>query len=347
MGFSFRKDKKNEKLIKKAIESASSQQIDDEALEWVMILTSGNSNPKKIAACQKWRKQSSYHEYAFQQARKLWLTLGQSDSLRPELFIELQPSTHFPLNSNSPFSIPQFLLWRRFFPNPKFLLPSLCLFLVFFISSLYFLQPHYDYETDYGQIQNYQLSDGSKITLNTNSGIKVNFSTTHREVLLEKGEAFIQVSQSDIPFIVRAGDNVINALDSAFSIAKDDQKIRVTVADGHLDILQPSSKKLSVHSGQQVVFDRYQIKLNAIDINQELSWRKGLLIFSNDSLYKIINTVREYDDRKWVVYINNKTQNRLFSTTINIHNIDEWVNGLSQITSLKVKDFGSFLVIYN
>ncbi|MCF0263857.1 FecR domain-containing protein [Acinetobacter guillouiae] len=347
MGFSFRKDKKNEKLIEKAVEISSSQQIDDEALEWVLVLTSGESNKKKIVACQKWRKQSSRHEYAFQQARKLWLTLGQSESLSPDLFIELQPSVHYPLKSNSPFAIPHFLLWHYIFPNPKFVLPSIFLILVLFVSSIYFLQPQYDYETDYGQIQNFQLSDGSRITLNTNSGIKVNFSSTHREVSLEKGEAFIQVSQSNIPFIVKTGDNVINAFSSAFSVAKNDQNTKVTVSDGHLDILLPSSNRISVYTGQQAIFNRYQIKLNEVNINQQLSWRKGVLIFSNDSLYKIINTVREYDDRKWVVYINNKNQNKLYSTTINIHNIDQWINGLSQMTSLKVKDFGSFLVIYN
>ena len=347
MGFSFRKDKKNEKLIEKVVEISSSQQIDDEALEWVIVLTSGESNKKKIVACQKWRKQSSRHEYAFQQARKLWLTLGQSESLIPDLFIELQPSTHYPPQSNSPFAIPHFLLWRYISLNPRFVFPSIFLILAVFISSIYALQPKYDYETDYGQIQDFQLSDGSKITLNTNSGIKVNFSSTHREVLLEKGEAFIQVSQSNIPFIVKTGDNVISALSSAFSVEKNDKNTKVTVSNGHLDILQPATNKISVHTGQQAIFNRYQIKISTVNINQHLSWRNGILIFSNDSLYKIINTAREYDDRKWVVYINNKNQNKLYTTTINIHDIDQWVNGLSQMTSLKVKDFGSFLLIYN
>ncbi|KAF1024522.1 MAG: Protein FecR [Acinetobacter bereziniae] len=349
MGFNFRKDNKNEKITEVSVQSTSFSKIDDEALEWVLALTSGNCSTKKIAACKKWRQQSNQHEYAFQQARKLWLTLGSSDSLTTDLFLELQTSVPSPFTatSPSPFSVPHFLFWHHRYQNPKRILPLLFFILGVFISSIYLLMPKYDFETDYGQIQNFQLSDGSKITLNTNTGIKVNFSSTHREVLMEKGEAYIQVSHSNIPFIVKAGDNVISALDSAFSVAKNDKTIKVTVSNGQLDISKPSSDRISLFRGQQALLNKYQIKLSEVNVNQQLAWTKGILIFSNESLYKIINTVREYYDRKWLVYINNKNQNKLFNTTVNIHEIDEWVNGLSKIDNLKTKDIGPFLLVYN
>ncbi|KAF1025248.1 MAG: Protein FecR [Acinetobacter bereziniae] len=347
MGFNFRKDNKNEKITESSVQSISFSKIDDEALEWVLALTSGDCSTKKIAACKKWRQQSNQREYAFQQARKLWLTLGSSDSLTTDLFLELQRSAPSPFSSTSPFSVPHFLFWHHSYQNPKRILPLLFFILAVFISSIYLLMPKYDFETDYGQIQNFQLSDGSKITLNTNTGIKVNLSSNYREILMEKGEAYIQISQSNIPFIVKAGDNVITALDSAFSVAKNDKTIKVTVSNGQLDISPSSSDKISLYTGQQALLNKYQIKLTEVNISDQLSWTKGILIFSNEFLYKIINTVREYDDRKWLVYINNKNQNKLFSTTINIREIDQWVNGLSEIDNLKIRDIGPFLVIYN
>ncbi|MFC1397951.1 FecR family protein [Acinetobacter lactucae] len=345
MGFNSHKDRKNENFLDKSI--GTSQQIDDEALEWIMILTSGESNTKVILDCQKWRKQSSQHEQAFQNARSLWLSLSQSDQLSPNLYPEFQLIENNRFKSISPFSIPQLLIWQRFFPDPRFMWPILFLFFSISVLSIYLLQPNYDYETNYGQIKNFQLSDGSQVTLNTNSGIKVNFSSSQREILLEKGEAFIHVSHANIPLIVKTGDNIIKAMNSAFSIAKDNKNVKIIVSEGSLNITHPISKRTPVYKGQQVIFNHYQMNIKSINVSQQLSWKKGILTFSNDSLYNIINTAQKYDHRTWVIYLNSQNKNKLFSTTINIKDMDHWLDALTKITPIKVKRFGSILIIYD
>ena len=50
--------------------------LDDEALDWVVRLTSGDPDANEIEAFRAWRDQSPLHKAALADARKLWVDLG-------------------------------------------------------------------------------------------------------------------------------------------------------------------------------------------------------------------------------------------------------------------------------
>ena len=66
------------------------------------------------------------------------------------------------------------------------------------------------YETAVGERSTFTLSDGSIVTLNTNSELTVHYSDTRREARLARGEANFEVAKNRAkPFVVRAGDGLV------------------------------------------------------------------------------------------------------------------------------------------
>jgi transmembrane sensor len=87
------------------------------------------------------------------------------------------------------------------------------------------------YAAAYGERKNIQLPDGSNVTLNAGSKIKINekFGIATRDVYLE-GEAFFEVKHdTSLPFIVHTAAMDIKALGTAFNVkAYRDEKITET-----------------------------------------------------------------------------------------------------------------------
>lgn len=76
------------------------------------------------------------------------------------------------------------------------------------------------FEAAYGERKNVQLPDGSFVTLNSGSSIKIkdDFGSTSREICL-KGEAFFDVKHNPaLPFIVHTKAMDIRALGTAFNV---------------------------------------------------------------------------------------------------------------------------------
>src|SRR3981189_822736 len=84
------------------------------------------------------------------------------------------------------------------------------------------------YRTAIGGIAAISMKDGSTVTLNTNSDIRVALSETERRVDLEKGEAFFEVAKDpNRPFVVRVGDQRVIAVGTKFSVRREPNHVRV------------------------------------------------------------------------------------------------------------------------
>src|SRR5258708_1366213 len=78
------------------------------------------------------------------------------------------------------------------------------------------------YATAVGGFALVPMPDGSKVTLNTDSQIRIALPDTERRVELSHGEAFFEVSKAPAsPFVVRAGNKRIIAVGTKFSVRRD------------------------------------------------------------------------------------------------------------------------------
>src|SRR5687768_13084451 len=85
--------------------------------------------------------------------------------------------------------------------------------------TVYWLWSGSAYVTNRGEQRLVRLDDGSRVSLNSDTRLRVEFGTSERRVRLERGEGFFEVAK-DVrrPFIVEAGNRQVTALGTTFVV---------------------------------------------------------------------------------------------------------------------------------
>ena len=173
------------------------------------------------------------------------------------------------------------------------------------------------YATEIGATRAVPLPEGSRVTLNTASHIRVDLRATQRTIELERGEAYFEVARDEHrPFVVIAGKNRITALGTAFSVrrsAADD--VRVTVAKGRVSVViaavearGESGERMNstVELGAGSVAEAYRKNISVMkrplaEIEEALSWRSGFLVFHNTPLIDAVAEFNRYHTRQVII----------------------------------------------
>jgi transmembrane sensor len=176
------------------------------------------------------------------------------------------------------------------------------------------------YETEFGGFQRIALADGSTAMLNTDSRIRARMSSGRREIVLDRGEALFTVAHdTSRPFDVTAGDTVVRAVGTAFSVRLTDQKqVDVIVAEGRVAIDPPDDSldsKLpqplalptlsTLAAGETVSVKAHRrLKVQKIadeDVSRKLAWTQGRIWFDRVSLAEAVAEFNRYNRRQIVI----------------------------------------------
>ena len=181
------------------------------------------------------------------------------------------------------------------------------------------------YETAIGEQATYELADGTRIALNTNSRVTVNYSASNRLLHLEHGELHITVARDKArPLSVLVVDRVVQAVGTEFNIEiTGEQRIELVVTEGVVMVgisagatdarsrqapLVLTQNATPVAAGQEVVIDANDDPakpvatetVDADDIAVKLSWREGNLIFRGESLEEAVSEVGRYTEVQFI-----------------------------------------------
>jgi len=89
------------------------------------------------------------------------------------------------------------------------------------------------YETAVGEQRAILLSDGSRLTLNTNTRLAVDYGEKLRRIRLVHGEAMFEVAKNPHrPFIVQTETEQVRALGTTFIVRNDAERVDVTLIEG-------------------------------------------------------------------------------------------------------------------
>lgn len=180
------------------------------------------------------------------------------------------------------------------------------------------------YETAIGGVSKVELSDGTQLALNTNSRVEINFNERRRVIKLDRGEIHINVVHDPSrPLSVIVGTRIVRAVGTAFSVKIDEsQRIEVLVADGRVKVgirakqttgtldlgkdasSQISGESLLVAKGERVVLDASSEELEVLEpeeIEVQLSWRDGNLVFHGESLAVATAEISRYTPVEFVL----------------------------------------------
>lgn len=163
------------------------------------------------------------------------------------------------------------------------------------------------YRTQVGEQQSVILSDGTRLTLNTDSRVRVRYSAGLRRVELDQGEAMFEVAKNPArPFVVVAAGDEVRALGTVFVVRRDQARLAVTLVEGRVSVSEPGKagrRVLAVLTPGQRLTVRPEAG-SGIDhprIEAVTAWRRGQVMFDDVSLLDAAEELNRYGGRRIVV----------------------------------------------
>lgn len=165
------------------------------------------------------------------------------------------------------------------------------------------------YSTTIGATAAVPLADGSKVTLNTDSRIRVEVTDAQRRVKLDQGEAFFDVAKDPSrPFTVQAGNKRITVLGTKFSVRREKDDVQVVVTEGTVRVAQDGDDsgapeaKLTAGTVARAKDGNVVISKRTVTETEELlSWRVGYVVFHETPLGHAAAEFNRYNKRQIIV----------------------------------------------
>jgi len=187
--------------------------------------------------------------------------------------------------------------------------------LAFAIYIIYGLLPGTQYSTAIGGIQNVALADGSRITLNTNTHIRVILSDQERQIRLDSGEAFFEVAKDNKrPFVVYVDDKRVMAVGTKFAVRRNDSDVQVVVTEGRVKLATvpihsaeaggppPAVAFLDAGTIARTSHSEVLVRPGAqSEAEKLLTWRIGYVSFDNVPLAEAVAEFNRYNVRQIVI----------------------------------------------
>lgn len=305
------------------------------AAEWHARLHGENVSNRTHREFEGWLAQSAEHREAFEAIDRVWAGL-QSAAHDPQV-LELRHEAALRLTfrmseSNRPFR------WL----TAAAILIALTATLVVLIPrqsgdwsltavllKSFHTQNNGVFGTVTGERSAITLGDGSQVTLDTQSEIRVAFSKEERIVRLIRGQAIFEVAKDrSRPFVVEVDHRRFIAVGTAFDVRVDDKQIKVTMIEGTVRV-EPNPRNLVAESrmtskrrstadgspmnhegeaGSAIIFltagEQLTVDANARDYvrtadpDRITSWRRGQVIFDNARLADAVAELNRYSEMK-------------------------------------------------
>jgi transmembrane sensor len=280
---------------------------DDIAAGWLQRRESDGWNSVLEAELHAWLEESTANRVAFLRLEAAWDETGRLHVLAPGYPRRTVPTPEqlqlTPLLKHHPAPTPG-VMSRHWARAPAVIAASIVIAVA--SVSAWLVWPAGDsYVTPIGGLASVPLKDGSSIALNTASKVRVRLSDTERRVELTRGEAYFDVANDPRrPFTVMAGESIVTAIGTAFSVRKNGREVRVVVAEGKVkveDRSKPSRAPMYVAAGGVVRTEKETLTIEQKPVprtEELLSWRTGYLVFRDTPLTSVIAEFNRYNDRK-------------------------------------------------
>ncbi|WP_339499065.1 FecR family protein [Pseudomonas silesiensis] len=152
-----------------------------------------------------------------------------------------------------------------------------------------------DLHTGRGQRQDFDLADGSRLSLNADSAVDLQFDELQRLVILRHGELVIEVAADPRrPLRVRTAQGEIRALGTRFLVAQEQDASRVVVLQHSVQARLFDGTTLDLQAGQSALLSARQIEAVAGDQRPRADWLSGRLNVLDEPLEQVVEALRPY-----------------------------------------------------
>ncbi len=203
------------------------------------------------------------------------------------------------------------------------------------------------YQTAYGETRQLSLPDGSTVTLNANSEVRLPHNWQSRPVreVWFKGEGFFHVVKrpgvSQSRFIVHTGELAVEVLGTAFNVVSRHQQADVSLQSGavRLQFTQnDTARLLRMKPGDAVRYQPAtgQLKRRQIRVDQMAAWTRGILILDGMTLGELGQLVEDTYGQEVIIRTPSLSR-RVLSGSVPMRNEQSLLNGIAVALNVAVR----------
>lgn len=287
----------------------STAHIEEEAALWVARMDGGELTEIQQKHLADWLAADRRHVAAFE---RLTTTLSELDCLNLLAEVEAHP-LHQPRRYRRPLSH-----WQW----PEWTLAAMLFGCVLLGGVLLSVRPgsfpwieaadivETVYQTRTGEQSNVLLSDGSKLTLNTRSEVRVRIDSRVRAVYLNTGELYAEVAPNPrLPFVVYASNGSVRAVGTAFNVRIVNQAVEVTVREGTVAVSTDGNRTArpdiaTLHAGTSTRYTQRierPRQLSEQQLDRQTAWKNGKWAFDGQTLEEVLDDIGRYTKQRLVI----------------------------------------------
>jgi transmembrane sensor len=301
-------------LVTSSVIHPPSDEVQAEAAAWLVRLQRDNRRDGDVAAFQAWVAAAPSHAMAFEAVSGTWDIIGG-----------------LPRDMRGPSRISS--VSRR-----HAVLTAASAVIAVGAGAAYLrLTKANAYQTEVGEQKHVILSDGSRLFLDTNSRVNVDFGKDLRTAELQYGRAnFRTVADPWRPFIINASNSRIAASASTLDVRRDGAQVSVLVIQGAAEILRPAFPATKLSGGERFMMvaneEGQKDRPNLVPL---LAWQTGQAMFENGRLSDAIAEMNRYSATKLTI-VDSDTGDLRLSGIYAIGDNLSFANSISRLLPIKI-----------
>lgn len=254
------------------------QAVARQAVDWYVRLRGEGDNAQLMRDLRQWRAQDALHERAWRQIEQVNQALPQVNAAMAMAALAPSGGRRRMLQlaaGGVTFGLAA-LLVQRWQPWQAW---------------------QADLRTATGQWRNETLPDGSLLTLNTDTAVRLAFDAGQRRLRLLSGEILIRTvpDAAGRPFLVETGDGEVTALGTVFSVRQMASATRVAVY-AHAVRIAPAAQQATqrLDAGWQADFSRDGMQAPVQADERDIAWSDGVLDVLDMPLGQFVQRLGRY-----------------------------------------------------
>lgn len=257
------------------------RQVAHAAACWLALLESGTASAQEHEQLQRWREQCPSHEKVWQRAQGLRQRFAE---LPPELAMASLDRADLKRDEPS----------RRAMLKHALVIAALIPTGWMISSQLPVRAWRADLRTATGERKTLRLPDGSQLQLNTASAVNLDFRDGRRQLLLIEGEVALSMAGNAPAVTVKTRMGQIIANGAELCIRQDENRCRVSVMSGSVDLLSMQGATLRLKEGERAALNAMGVTpVEHFDARQP-DWRQGVLTVENRPLGSFLAELSRY-----------------------------------------------------
>jgi transmembrane sensor len=276
-------------------ERETSQDIDRAAAEWVVRADRAPLTASEAEDLKQWLAGDRRRRGAFIRAKALWIRSESARALGPQY----DPEQFQPTVAEPP-AVPErrrpMMRWSG----------AVAASLVVVVMLMATLQMPTAYATAKGEMRTVPLGDGTTVTLNTDTHIKIYEEEGRRRIRVLRGEVLIEGAGATS---VEVDGKRLEGSAASYVVRKlKDQPAQVLVRDGSVVLAeekQAASIPLSANTGASLLDGKetaWQLRaLSYGQLGRELAWREGKIALQGETMAAAVALYARYSDTPIVI----------------------------------------------